>query len=289
MGREFRELIEKKKQEHQDRTSKNYIKKDTADHKQQDNEVYISEKKAIQKIYDQIIVNSNIPPKFNEASFDNFRFDAIPQENVKKVKEIKRYSENILTALQGPQSVYIYSNYNGCGKTHVAIAALKTAARCFAKKIFDNNPVKYRRRGISLRDFSWRPVFFMSEVNYLWKKRKYNTQDDRLKEELDIIERAVINSELLVIDDFFRERDTDFVFGNLTAWLNHRYDYNKPVIFTSNDDFKILALENRKNPYYGTNHMKDATYLASRISEMTKGYQFAFQSSQDSDYRQNNP
>ena len=127
----------------------------------------------------------------------------------------------------------------------------------------------------------------MSEINYLWKKRKYDTEDSDLKKEIDIIERAVINSELLVIDDFFSERDTDFVFGNLTAWLNHRYDYNKPVIFTSNENFKILALENNENPYFGTKYMKDATYLASRISEMTKGYQFAFKSSQGDDYRQN--
>ena len=252
-----------------------------------DDQYLISRKKAVRRIYEKIIDNSNIPPKFRQASFENFRFDAIPAENVQKVKEIRNYARNILTAIEGPQSVYIFSNYNGSGKTHIAVAALKTAAWCFAKKIFEKSPLKYRRRGLSLNGFSWRPVFFMSEVNYLWKKRKYDTRDQKLKEELDIIERAVINSELLVIDDFFRERDTDFVFGNLTAWLNHRYDYNKPVIFTSNEDFKILALENDKNPYYKTRHKRDATYLASRISEMTKGYQFAFQSSQQDDYRQN--
>ena len=268
-------------EEHQQKTSKNSTKKDI------DNNKYISRKKAISKIYDQIIENSNIPPKFRSVSFDNFNYEAAPDANVKKVKEIKTYAENILTAIEGPQSVYIFSYYNGSGKTHIAISALKTAAWHFAKKIYENNSLKYRRRGISLDGFDWRPVFFMSEVNYLWKKRKYNTEDKDLKKEVDLIERAVINSELLVIDDFFRERDTDFVFGNLTAWLNHRYDYNKPVIFTSNDDFKIMALENKNNPYFGTQYMKDATYLASRISEMTKGYQFAFKSSQEEDYRQN--
>ncbi|MFW6278835.1 MAG: hypothetical protein ACOC2G_01465 [Bacillota bacterium] len=283
MEDKFKEIIEQKKQEHKNRTSKNCTDRDIDNKKK----YYISHKKAVKKIYDRIIANSNIPPKFENASFANFNFDDVPEENERKIKEIKNYAENILTALEGPQSVYIYSYYNGCGKTHVAVSALKTAARCFARKIYEKNPVKYRRRGLSLRGFSWRPVFFMSEVNYLWKKRKYDTRDQQLKDELDIIETAVINSELLVIDDFFRERDTDFVFGNLMAWLNHRYDYNKPVIFTSNDNFKILALENEKNPYYGTPQMQDATYLASRISEMTKGYQFAFQSSQDSDYRQN--
>ncbi len=248
---------------------------------------HIPEKKAVKKIYDIIIENSHIPPKFDNATFSSFNFSACPRENVKKIKTIKTYAENILTAIKGPQSVYIYSKFNGCGKTHIAVAALKTAAKVFAQEIYNKKPEYYSRRGVSFSDFNWRPVFFMSEVNYLWKKRQFNSSNQNLKKELDIIENAVMNSKLLVIDDFLRERNTDFVFGNLTAWLNHRYDYNKPVIFTSNSDFFELAQNNEKNPYYSTNHHKAATYLASRISEMTKGYQFLFLSSPEDDYRQN--
>ena len=246
----------------------------------------ISAKKAVKKIYDVIIENSHIPPKFDDASFSSFNFKVCPNENISKIKAIKTYAENILTAIKGPQSVYIYSKFNGCGKTHVAIAALKTAAKVFAKEIYKKNPDYYSRRGVSFSDYNWRPVFFMSEVNYLWKKRQYNSTNEDLKRELDIIENAVMNSKLLVIDDFLRERNTDFVFGNLTAWLNHRYDYNKPVIFTSNNDFIKLAQDNESNPYYNTGYLKAATYLASRISEMTKGYQFMFKSSPEEDYRQ---
>lgn len=248
---------------------------------------HISDKEAVKKIYNIIIKNSHIPPKFDNASFSTFNFKACPKENVSKIKAIKTYAENILTAIKGPQSVYIYSKFNGCGKTHVAIAALKAAAKVFAKEIFKKDHEYYSRRGISFEDKNWRPVFFMSEVNYLWKKRQYNSTDEDLKRELDLIENAVMNSKLLVIDDFLRERNTDFVFGNLTAWLNHRYDYNKPVIFTSNSDFIKLAQNNESNPYYKTDHLKAATYLASRISEMTKGYQFMFESSPEKDYRQN--
>ncbi len=248
---------------------------------------HISEKEAIKKIYDVIIDNSHIPPKFENASFSTFNFKACPQENVSKIKAIKTYAENILTAIKGPQSVYLYSKFNGCGKTHVAISALKTAAKVFATEIYQKRPEYYSRRGVSLSENNWRPVFFMSEVNYLWKKRQYNSTNQDLKREIDIIENAVMNSKLLVIDDFLRERNTDFVFGNLTAWLNHRYDYNKPVIFTSNNDFFKLTKNDKSNPYYNSGHLKAATYLASRISEMTKGYQFMFKSSPDEDYRQN--
>lgn len=259
--------------------SKTFIKKDIDKH--------ISKKEAIKKIYNIIIENSHIPPKFDNASFASFNFSACPKENVKKIKTIKTYAENISTAIKGPQSVYIYSKFNGCGKTHVAIAALKSAAKVFAEEIFEKNPEYYSKRGVTLNEFNWRPVFFMSEVNYLWKKRQYNNMDKDLKRELDIIENAVINSKLLLIDDFLRERNTDFVFGNLTAWLNHRYDYNKPVIFTSNSDFVELAKNNKENPFYRTEHQKAANYLASRISEMTKGYRFFFESSPEQDYRQN--
>ncbi len=274
----FLEELKKAKKEWKNKHSPNSTKKDTSK--------YYSDKEAIERIYKKIIEESNIPPKYKNVSFNTFRFDAAPPENRKKVEKIKSYAENILTALKGPQSVYIFSYYNGSGKTHIAIAALKTAAWQFAKQKFKKNPLKYKRRGTSLNDFNYRPVFFMSEVNYLWKARKFKSHDQELLKEVAMIEKAVINSDLLVIDDFFKERDTDFVFGNLKAWLNLRYDNNKPVIFTSNDDFKILALENEKNPYYNTKHFADATYLSSRISEMTKGYQFAFKSSQDYDYRQ---
>jgi DNA replication protein DnaC len=279
MKKDFKKLIEKKKKEMKKKPSKTSIKKDT--------DKYISTKEAVKKIYNVIMENSHIPPKFKNASFASFNYDACPRENVKKIKAIKTYAENILSAMDVSQSVYIYSKFNGCGKTHVAISALKTAAKEFAKEIYKKNPDYYSRRGISLSDHNWRPVFFMSEVNYLWKKRQYNSKDENLERELDTIENAVMNSKLLVIDDFLRERDTDFVFGNLTAWLNHRYDYNKPVIFTSNNEFKMLARNDESNPYYKTKHLKAATYLASRISEMTKGYQFVFASSPEKDYRQN--
>ena len=280
MADSFKKMIKKKKEELRNRNSKSSTKKGI-------DKKYISKEKAIDKIYKRIIENSNIPPKFRSSSFDTFDFEATPKENVKKVKQIKVYAENILTAIKGPQSLYIYSSYNGSGKTHIAISVLKVAARKFAERVFNRSPLKFKMRGSSFKGFNWRPVFFMSEVNYLWKKRKYSTSSKKIKQEVDLIEQAVMDAELLVIDDFFSERDTDFVFGNLTAWLNHRYDYNKPVIFTSNDDFKILALDDKKNPYYGTRYMKNATYLASRISEMTKGYQFAFRSSRKDDYRQN--
>ena len=274
----FQQELKKIKKEWKDKRSQNSIKKGI--------NKYYTDKNAIQRIYKKIIASSNIPPKYENVSFKTFRFDAAPQENIKKVKKIKSYAENILTALKGPQSIYLFSYYNGSGKTHIAVSALKTAAWQFAKQKYKSNPLKYKRRGTSLNDFNYRPVFFMSEVNYLWKARKFNSNNQELQKEVALIEKAVINSDLLVIDDFFKERDTDFVFGNLKAWLNLRYDNNKPVIFTSNDDFKILALENDKNPYYHTRHFADATYLSSRISEMTKGYQFAFKSSQDYDYRQ---
>lgn len=249
---------------------------------------YYQREEAIKRLYLRILKNSNIPPKFSDASFNNFNLDAIHRENLKKVEAIKNYGKNILQAIQIPQSIYIFSKYNGCGKTHLAISLLKHAAWQYAERLFERDKNLYRLRGCNLDNMTYTPVFFMSEKNYLYKKKlAFNTKDLSINNEVELIERMVITSNILVIDDFLKERNTDFTFNELTAWICLRYEQNKPVIFTSNMDFKDMALENEKNPFYKTENFKNATYLASRISEMTKGYQFYFYSSADHDYRQN--
>jgi DNA replication protein DnaC len=242
---------------------------------------------AIQRIYSALLKVSNIPPKFQDATFASFNMKAINSKNASKVKSLKNYADNILQAIQIPQSVYMFSEYNGCGKTHLAVAILKRAAWQFASEIYRSDPLKYGRRGVSFDNFSRTPVFFMSEKNYIYKKKlAFSTDDKAIKDEVEWIERMVIKSDLLVIDDFFKERNTDFTFNEMTSWICLRYEQNKPVIFTSNMDFTELAMKNEKNPYYNTDNFKNATYLASRLSEMTKGYKFFFYSSPEEDFRQ---
>lgn len=256
------------------------IKKDTVSK-------YYTEEESIKRIYKVIIKNSNIPPKFTEASFTNFNLAEINTKNKSKVKSLKNYARNINQAVQIPQSIYMFSEYNGCGKTHLAVAILKQAAWQYAANLYHKSPLRYKRRGIDISNLELLPIFFMSEKNYLYKKKLlFNNEDEKLQEEVQKIERMVIRSDLLVIDDFLKERNTDFTFNELTSWICLRYEQNKPVIFTSNMDFTDLALRNKNNPYYNTDNFNNATYLASRISEMTKGYKFYFYSSPDDDFRQ---
>lgn len=245
---------------------------------------YYSKEKAVRKIYKRIINNSNIPVKFKEATFSNFNLNVINDNNTEKVKAIMNYGRNILQAM--PQSIYMFSRYNGCGKTHLAVAILKKAAWEYAKAIYEKDSLRYKRRGVNLDNLQYTPVFFMSEKNYLYKKKlAFNTKDRDILEEVERIEKMVIRSRLLVIDDFLKERNTDFTFNELTAWICLRYEENKPVIFTSNMDFMDMAKENNENPFYKTDNYKNATYLASRVEEMTKGYKFYFYSSLNDDYR----
>lgn len=237
------------------------------------------------RIYRKLLANAHIPEKYLDCTFDNFDTDFMP-ENAKRAKKMKSFAENIFKVMEIPQSAYLFSYRNGTGKTHIAVATAKLALWQFVKRIYQQNPFKYRRRGNNLNEFNhYAPVFFMSEKNYLWKKKQYRTRNQEVLQEVELIENAIINSDLLIIDDFFKERDTEFTFGELTAWLCQRYDYNKPVIFTSNEDFKIFRPGFEGNPYLETEHYYSATYLYSRIEEMTQGFQFAFDDYKD--YREN--
>lgn len=242
---------------------------------------------AIKRIYKKIINKSHIPAKFRDATFSNFNLEKVNQKNKKKIKAIMDYGNNILDNL--PHSIYMFSEYNGCGKTHLAVAILKKAAWEFSRLIFEQDPVNFSRRGNDLQELTDTPVFFMSEKNYLYKKKlAFNTDDSTILKEVELIEKMVIKARLLVIDDFLKERNTNFTFNELTSWICLRYEDNKSVIFTSNRDFMELALENNENPFYDTNNFKNATYLASRIEEMTKGFKFYFFSSLKDDYRHKN-
>ncbi|MDI3548050.1 MAG: replication protein DnaC [Halanaerobiales bacterium] len=237
------------------------------------------------RIYRKLLANAHIPEKYLDCTFDNFDTDFMP-ENAKRAKKMKSFAENIFKVMEIPQSAYLFSYRNGTGKTHIAVATAKLALWQFVKRIYQQNPFKYRRRGNNLNEFNhYAPVFFMSEKNYLWKKKQYRTRNQEVLQEVELIENAIINSDLLIIDDFFKERDTEFTFGELTAWLCQRYDYNKPVIFTSNEDFKIFRPGFEGNPYLETEHYYSATYLYSRIEEMTQGFQFVFDDYKD--YREN--
>ncbi|MFP4015540.1 MAG: hypothetical protein ACLFUI_00780 [Halanaerobiales bacterium] len=276
---EFQKLIEKKKKEMKMKSPGSTTEKDIDKIRK-----YYSDKEAINRIYSQLVKKSNIPEKFKDVTFSSFNLDETNKKNVKKVKAIMNYGRNIIKAM--PQSLYMFSEYNGCGKTHLAVAILKKAAHEYASLIFEKDPLKYRRRGINLNYIQESPVFFMSEKNYLYKKKlAFSSNDQAIHEEVEYIEKMVIKSKLLVIDDFLKERNTDFTFNELTAWICLRYEDNKPVIFTSNMDFMDLAKENKENPFYKTPHFKNATYLASRVEEMTKGYKFYFYSSYEDDYR----
>ncbi|HLV10416.1 MAG TPA: hypothetical protein VKY40_09415 [Halanaerobiales bacterium] len=280
MGKRFQKLLEEKKKELRMKSPEGTIKRDTVNKQYQ-------AKEAIKRLYRVILDNSNIPPKFREATFSTFNLKASTPKNINKVKSLINYADNILQAIQIPQSVYMFSEYNGCGKTHLAVAILKKAAWEFARSIYDSDPLKYGRRGLNITSFLHNPVFFMSEKNYLYKKKLlFSTNDESIGEEVELIEKMVIKADLLVIDDFFKERNTNFTFNEMTSWICLRYEQNKPVVFTSNMDFTDLATKNQKNPYYNTKNFNNATYLASRLSEMTKGYKFFFYSSPENDFRQ---
>ncbi len=271
MENKFQKELEKIKKQHEKKAEIQSTSKGT--------DKYYSEEEAVEKIYFQLLDNAHFPQKFKNATFNNFDLDFIP-ENKKKVNSIKAYAKNIHHALNRAQSILIYSQGKGTGKTHVAIAAGKLALYQYAKNIYRKNPTRYSIRGINDNFLKYyRPVFFFSEQNYLWKKKKFYTENKEILNEVEVIENAIINTDLLIIDDLFKSRDTDFTFDELTNWLCQRYDQNKAVILTTNLNYKLLKADKEENPF--RSRLDEAQFLYSRIEEMTKGYQFMFKDNKD--------
>lgn len=248
-------------------------------------DLYYSDKEAVEKIYQILLSNANIPSEYKECSFSSFNHDFIP-ENAPKVKALKEFALNYneyFRETNSPQSVLLYSENNGVGKTHTAVATGKLLLYEYAKSIFNKNPYQYRRRGIIADSIKYKtPVFFMSEKKYIWCRKRFTSKNTNILNYVEECEKAFTKSEFIIYDDLFRARDTDFYFDELEGIIDMRYDSQKPMIFTTNVNIKTIdQMDTQVNPFI--DKIKQGSYLLSRLEKMTKGYQFKFEG--DKDYR----
>ncbi len=81
---------------------------------------------------------------------------------------------------------------------------------------------------------------FVSFTDLLSEIRE--TYDNTEKRESDVM-RKYLNTDLLVIDDFMSTRPTEWVTDIIYHLMNHRYEYLKKTIITSN--FSLTEIEKR--------------------------------------------
>ena len=153
--------------------------------------------------------SSNIPPNYREASFDNFN---LPKDNPIAGKalgdvrrEVSTFARNF-PVLDKPGLLFIGDP--GSGKTHLAVAAMR-----------------------ALLDKGHECLFF-----------DYQNLLDRIRSGYDAASgaadreayRAVLDVEVLLLDDLGAHRVTDWVEDTVTAIITHRCNQKKPLIATTN-------------------------------------------------------
>jgi DNA replication protein DnaC len=237
----------------------------------------------VKKIKNKILRNANIDPLYQGCSFKNFDETVLSRENLKPYNKLKKYAEEIGTAMELPQSVYLLSKYPGIGKTHLTIATLKLAAKRIAEQEYkDNEVVKY---GVNPRTTTWAPLYFINVSEGLLDiKNDYSENGIDFKQSK--IFKNVKHARFLVLDDIFNEtRYSPFVLETLFYWVDYRLKNNLATVFTSNNNFEIF-LKDETSPVKDDKLKTIARNTASRVGKMVKNYKLFFESSPKTDYRQ---
>ena len=236
----------------------------------------------INKVKHFIINNANIDPLYEDCTLKTFKSSILSQKNKKKYRRVANYINGVDTAIELPQSIYLFSEYPGIGKTHLAVAALHKAAEKIAEEVYKNKEIiQYGNIPFSQ---SWTPVYFINVSEGLMDMKNDIEGSDQDFTRSKIYQN-VKHSRLVVLDDIFNEiRYSPFVLETLLYWIDFRLKNNRATIFTSNHNFQRF-LNDETNPISNERLRIISRNIASRVNKMVMNYKIAFDSSPDTDYR----
>jgi DNA replication protein DnaC len=153
--------------------------------------------------------NAGIPPLYQNASLDNFVLptdNQVATRNLQNVMLIVRGYAKEFPAVDKPGLLLI--GEPGTGKTHLAVAALRTLiSRGFSGVFYD-----YQHLLQSIRS-SYDPTSGSTD------REAYAT---------------ALDAELLLLDDLGAHRITDWVEDTVTSLITYRCNNRKPIIATTN-------------------------------------------------------
>lgn len=142
---------------------------------------------------------SNLGKRFSGRTFDNYAIEKQPEA----YSNCLCYAKNLNKMSDGYNSLILYGDY-GTGKTHLAAAIVNYAIENYGTLcLFD----------------TW--AGHLESIKASWS-------GDR-----DSLNR-IKNVELLVIDDYGKDKPSDWNNEMLFEVVNHRYESNLPTIVTTN-------------------------------------------------------
>lgn len=165
----------------------------------------LERKKKEMEVVQRLRKESLMSPRFEEATFQNFRVD---QANSYNLRLCRRYAEHFDLMMEKNQGLIFYGDV-GTGKTF--------AAACIANHLL--------ARGV--------PVIMTSFIKLLSSMQAYGNDNKRLIANLN-------RAKLLIIDDLGAERDTDFAQEHVYNIIDSRYRAKRPLIITTNLTIKEI-------------------------------------------------
>lgn len=180
---------------------------------------------------------ANIPPTFKDMQLNTFKKSVYQLQDSKDkidviVSAVKTYLTNFEEMQSEGKGLYLYSNTKGSGKTRL-IASV-------ANKLLENHQVKFATS-----------TAILQEIKKTWEdkeKGKDKQSESKLIEDL-------INTEILIIDDFGTEQVKDWNNERFYHIINERYINKKVTLYTSNYSLNELNYDDRI-----TNRIKEQAF-----------------------------
>lgn len=164
--------------------------------------------------FEYLINSSNIPDEYKEKKV------LYPQQvDYGSFVTLKKIQQDITSFVASGRTLYLWSNNLGNGKTSFAVKMLKTflAMRCIGNRFAD------------LAYFIYTPTFLLDMKNF------------KQEEERENLINAVMNRELVVVDDLGAVQGSQYDLTTLSTLIDRRYSNRLSTIYTSNLSISALS------------------------------------------------
>jgi len=185
---------------------------------------------------------AQIPALYRNASFENFKADGPYGQELKRVMTAVRAYVDEFPG--GPFPGLLLIGDTGCGKTHLAVAALRRIMQKGFEGLFND----------------------------------YQTLLDRIRSGYDSASNSsdkeayhgALDAEVLLLDDLGAHRVTDWVQDTVTSIITHRCNNKKPLIATTNLPEAAMQTSGGITDYRRTLADYIGTRAHSRLFEMCR-------------------